>query len=111
MDVSKKFGYRLQRIRLTKSITQEQLANKIQKTTHYISDLENGKRKPNLNTLLDLIAALEITPNELFCDFFEVVDKDTTEMIQLMSEIPLEYRPFYLDFLRNYKKMLNIRKK
>jgi len=111
LDVSKKFGYRLQRIRHSKSITQEELAYKVEKTTHYISDIENGKRKPNLNTLLDLIAALEITPNELFCDFFEIEDKEITEMIQLMSEIPIEYRPFYLDFLRNYKKMLNIRKK
>ena len=111
MDTSKKFGARLQKIRLSKSITQEELAYKIEKTTHYISDIENGKRKPNLNTVIDLFVALEVTPNELFCDFYEDKERDLTEMIRLMLDIPVEYRPFYLDFLRNYKKMLNIRKK
>lgn len=106
MDIAKKFGYRLQQIRLNKNITQEELAYEIEKTTHYISDIETGKRKPTLNTLVSLIEALNTTPNELFCDLVAVENSEATEMLQIISEIPDEDRAFYLNILRNYKDIL-----
>lgn len=110
MDIAKKFGYRLQQIRLAKNMTQEALAYEIEKTPHYISDIETGKRKPNLNTLISLIEALGTTPNELFCDLVTVENHEATEMLQMISEIPDEDRVFYLNILRNYKDILKRKK-
>lgn len=110
MNISKTFGNRVRIIRQAKGITQEELAHEIEKTTHYISDIETGKRKPNLNTLVDLMIALETTPNEIFCDLLEYDENKLTKAIQLLSDIPDEDRVFYLDILERYKAILDRKK-
>ena len=75
MNIAEILGYRIQTIRLAKKLTQEELAKKIDKSVHYISAIERGTRSPRLTTLVDLMHALQITPNELFCD---LVGQDST---------------------------------
>lgn len=104
---AKIFGNRMKIVRAAKGISQEELAHEIEKTPHYISDIETGKRKPNLNTLVDLMIALETTPNEMFCDLVEYDENKLTKAIQILSDIPDGDKEFYLDILERYKTILD----
>ena len=58
-------GKRIASLRRKRRLTQEQLAEKTELSTNYISHIENSRSIPSLETLMKLCAALEITPNEL----------------------------------------------
>jgi transcriptional regulator with XRE-family HTH domain len=55
------FGSRLQNIRQEKEITQEQLAERIGKSTEHISFLERGERSPSFEVIIDMAQALNIS--------------------------------------------------
>lgn len=54
-------GNRIQKARLVKNITQEQLAEKIDTSTQYISDLERGIVGCSIYTLIKLSNVLNIS--------------------------------------------------
>ena len=58
-------GKRLAAVRKSKHITQERLAEITDLTNNYISNIENCRSIPSLETLMKLCGALEVTPNEL----------------------------------------------
>jgi len=62
------FGMRLQAIRESRDMTQEQLAGKSGLSAHYIGNLEQGIRNPSSTSLLKLCHALGTTPNDLLQD-------------------------------------------
>ena len=62
------FGARVQTIRISRGLTQEQLAEKAALSAHYIGNLEQGVRNPSIPALMQLCTALGTTPNELFAD-------------------------------------------
>lgn len=59
---------RIQKARLEKHMTQEELAKEIDRSTAYIGMLERGERTPSLETLLDIMEVLEISADCLLCD-------------------------------------------
>ena len=101
MNIAEVFGRRMQKIRKVKHLTQEELAFRMNKSTRFISDLERGARKPNLNTLLDLINSLEITPNELFCDILPKND-EIAEAAYYIYNMYSENRAFILKIVNDY---------
>ena len=58
-------GKRLAAVRKERKLTQEKLAELTDLANNYISNIENGRSIPSLETLVKLCNALEITPNEL----------------------------------------------
>lgn len=54
--------------RFNKNYSQEQLAEMCGLSTHYISDIENGKYSPSIPTIERIAKALEITADVLFKD-------------------------------------------
>ena len=58
-------GKRLAAVRKSKHNTQERLAEITELTNNYISNIENCRSIPSLETLMKLCGALEVTPNEL----------------------------------------------
>ncbi len=64
-EARRRFGRRLQALRVERALTQEQLAEAAQKSTEHISFLERGERSPSFETLLDLARILEVTVAEL----------------------------------------------
>ena len=64
-------GRKLKHLRLKKNLTQKKLAEKINCTSAYICQLENGKADPSLSTLKKIANALEITIVDFFRTNYE----------------------------------------
>ena len=99
-------GKRVKRARLEADITQELLAEKINKTNEYISKIENGKAKPSLEVLAAICHVLKIdigyvlsgtlyeSPNYMKNDVFVKINSCTPEQKKLIFELTdriLEY--------------------
>lgn len=63
------FANRLRQARKSKHLTQQQLAELSDLSTHYIGNLEQGVRRPTLDTLLRLSEVLDILPTDLIYDY------------------------------------------
>ena len=100
MNIAEILGYRIQTIRLAKKLTQEELAKKIDKSVHYISAIERGTRSPRLTTLVDLMHALQITPNELFCDLVGQDSSDPT--VNLFLKLGEKEKIFIAEFIEKF---------
>jgi len=62
---SKKLGANLKDIRISKNITQSELAYALNLDKSFVSNIENGKTNPTLSTISSLAKALGISTNEL----------------------------------------------
>lgn len=58
-------GRRLAEIRKSRKLTQEKLAEQTDLANNYISNIENSRSIPSLETLVKLCDALDVTPNEI----------------------------------------------
>ncbi|MBR4003145.1 MAG: cupin domain-containing protein [Clostridia bacterium] len=68
-------GLKIKNLRLTKNLTQEELADRCELTKGYISQLENDLTSPSIETLKDLLNALGTN----FSQFFE--DESDTQIV------------------------------
>lgn len=80
-------------------MSQEQLAEKIDKSTGFIGQLERGESLPSLETLQNLIHCLGIDASALFSDTQPSPD-DTREILALMAQMSPAKREFLLKFAR-----------
>jgi transcriptional regulator with XRE-family HTH domain len=67
-EARQRFANRLRTIRGEKGLTQEQLAERIGKTTEHISFLERAERSPSFEVILDLSRALGVPASALLDD-------------------------------------------
>lgn len=65
MDMRRLVGENVRRLRASRDMTQEQLAEVSGFSQQYISDLERGRRNPTVVSLFGLAQALGSTPAEL----------------------------------------------
>jgi transcriptional regulator with XRE-family HTH domain len=65
MDMRRLVGRNAKRIRLTKGLTQEELAERSGFSQQYISGLERGRRNPTVVSLYELALALDVDYLEL----------------------------------------------
>jgi transcriptional regulator with XRE-family HTH domain len=64
-EARQQFAAKLSQLRREKRITQDELAEFIDKTTDYISLLERGERSPSFEVILDLAEALSVSASYL----------------------------------------------
>ena len=77
-------GERIKFWRQQRSLTQEQLAEKVELTPGFISLIETGKKRASLETLLSVCRALNITTNDLLVGNQIIKDTDyNTEFSEL----------------------------
>lgn len=67
MHMALYFGIQVKRMRTDKQITQAQLAQQAHLDRTYISMLERGLRIPNLETVIRIAHALNVTAAEIVC--------------------------------------------
>ena len=68
-------GQRIKRLRARLGLTQDVLAERIQISPKYLSNIERGRENPTLDTLLRLARSLKVEPWEIFLLEIESVDK------------------------------------
>jgi transcriptional regulator with XRE-family HTH domain len=66
VDIKKKLGAVIRKLRIDKSISQESLALQANIDRTYISDIEKGDRNVSIEILEKLAKALEISVSNLF---------------------------------------------
>lgn len=64
-DFAKNFGIKIKYFRLLRGITQEELSERIEMSTRYVSDIENGKVNVTLKTINKIAESLSIEGWEL----------------------------------------------
>ena len=66
MSIKKNLGNRIREIRISRSLTQEALAEKINLSAKSLSQIELGNNFVSAETLEEICKALDITHNVLF---------------------------------------------
>ena len=79
------FNEKLQKLRTNENLTQEELAEKGDMTTQFVSYAESGKRVIRSENLLKLSKALEVSADFLLTG--EIVDKDMFIMSEKLSKL------------------------
>jgi len=66
MDVRRRVGINLQRLRRGKGLSEEELAHSADVHQTYLSGVEGGKRNPSIAVLERIVTALGVDIEELF---------------------------------------------
>jgi len=85
-----RFGEKIKRVRESQSITLKQLAEEMNVSVSLLSQIENNKVSPSIDTLLALADILDIDPEYLFRDFrkkrkVRIVRRDERNRLDLGS--------------------------
>jgi len=64
--IKKQFGDRVRELRLSKGLSQEELAFRVNIHRTYIGGIERGERNPSLKNIAAIANALGVTLSELF---------------------------------------------
>lgn len=87
-------GQKLKELRIARSLTQEELADRSELTKGFISQLERNLTSPSIATLTDILQCLGTNLNEFFSeeeddqvvfsgeDFFEKIDSDLKNKVE-----------------------------
>jgi len=65
VDIRKRLGRNLRRLRKAKGLSQEAFADDVGIHRTYVSDLERGRRNPTITIVEKLAAFLSVRPGEL----------------------------------------------
>lgn len=90
--------------RLDMGLSQEELAEKIDKSTSFIGQVERGECFPKFETLQALVACLGIDANELFTDK-PITRDDLSELFDLALHMDENKRSLLIEFARLLHKM------
>ncbi len=88
-------GEKIKTARTAKKLTQKQLADIVNAKHNSVSDWENNKSKPDMDTIELLCGALELTPTYL------VGNKSDEEYGNIIEKLMTE--PGLLDIINDYK--------
>ncbi len=96
-------GSKIKELRLENGLTQEELANRVELTKGYISQLENNLTSPSIETLLDILEVLGTNISEFFSnsvdekvvftntEYFEKYDQQLKHKINWIVPNALKY--------------------
>lgn len=93
--LSKKLGSRIRELRISKKITQSDLADSLGMERSNLTRIENGKQRPNDENLAKIAGILGVEIKDLF-DFSHIKSKDElideiTDVLYLLSENELMF--------------------
>ena len=94
-----RIGQRIRKIRKTRNLSQENLAEMIGISVTHMSHIETGNTKMSLQVLVDLAAALEVRTDDLLYErhfterntameaIMQILDTCTTQQIRVIEDI------------------------
>ncbi len=79
-------GKRIKKFRMERNLSQEKLAEIIAVYPHHISQIENGRRIPSVETLILIANALNVTVDDLLADTLTRLESSTeTEIVKIVT--------------------------
>ena len=126
--------WKIQKYRIKGGYTQESLAEAVDLSTSYVSEIETGKKRPSMKTLekiaavlgVPLVALLDEGPEtepkkDVFvqCPFISYMDSPsalaevsglTKEILSIVTELPVEEKIKVLSYARDLKKLYDLTK-
>lgn len=78
---SQKVGRRIQEVRKSRGITQSELAQRVDLSTKYISNIECGFKTPTLETFIAIANALQSDANSLLSDVLDVTTSQESGLV------------------------------
>lgn len=78
--MKKEIGFRVRQARINADLTQEELAEKANVSSNFISRLENGRVLPSIDRLYMLADILDVGLQDLLCDLFRQTDNDSSSL-------------------------------
>lgn len=105
--MKEKIGFRVKQARLNVCLTQEELAEKANMSSSFISRLENGKILPSIEKLYLLAEIMDVGLEDLLCDFSRQSKNKSDELTnQLFAHIDLMTIP-EKQYLLKYMELFN----
>lgn len=86
MDLRDRFGIRLKTARRALGLTQDDLADRIERSVFTVSKLERGETLPNAETLLRIADALSLQIGELFTADDSNQDPEREELLARLHQ-------------------------
>jgi transcriptional regulator with XRE-family HTH domain len=80
---------RIRKIRIEEGISQQELANIANFSQSFLANVESGKKKPSLLTILRIAEALNVNPREFFSESPTEITKEEikSQIINLLEKI------------------------
>lgn len=100
----KKLGERIRIARINKDMTQARLSKEIKCSSPYISQIEKGKRKLSIDTLVSIADVLDTPVDFLTHEYFESNEGlKARELLQIIKECNNEEATFVLDNIKELR--------
>ena len=74
-----KIGKNIQKIRKSNGYTQEKLAEEIEVSVRYISDIEQDKSKPSYEVLIKICNVFQISLDQVFSEYLNIKENKSME--------------------------------
>ena len=78
---SQKMGRRIQEVRKSRGITHSELAQRVDLSTKYISNIECGFKTPTMDTFVAIANALQCDANSLLSDVLDVTTSQESGLV------------------------------
>lgn len=101
-NVSRILGNNIKKIRTLEKISQEELAEKINKSSHFISLVERGESGLSINTIIDICNVLNTDPNSIFAGSINTSDIVTNNFLNKSFDSFEEKDKDLISYLINY---------
>ena len=99
-------GKRIKQARKRMKLTQENLAEKIDKCPSYISYIENGKKQLSLETLVDIANTLQVSADDLLSFNIEYKSEAKSEFSSILENCSTYEKKVITDIAKALKQSL-----
>ncbi|OUO92755.1 helix-turn-helix transcriptional regulator [Cloacibacillus sp. An23] len=124
--------WKIQKYRINKGLTQERLAEEVDLSPGYVSEIETGKKRASMKTLQKIASVLDVPLAALLddgpdveqkkdvfvqCPFISYMDSPsalaevsgiTREIFSVVTELPVEEKIKVLSYARDLKKLADL---
>ena len=105
--IYKRLGKNIKEIRFLNGLSQEKLAELINKSPHYISMIERGSCGAHISTIVDICHALNIDANTIFNGVIDTYSKDKNSYIlnslDNFEKIDKDLLSYLIDYINSKK--------
>ncbi len=99
MDIET-IGLNIGKCRKAKKMRQEDLAQKANLSSNYISAVERGVKIPSVEALVDIMNALGVSADAIFCDVVDAcVSEKNSQLDEKVSKLSVKDRKTVYDVL------------